>query len=342
MCWLCDATNGILNGSLANSYTNTDGDWVKHICENVPWDSEPAFARLLFFVLLLFIAIDLMHIWHLGVGRDVCGSTLKYLILKPGYFAGRNHKEKLHSASKAVKEFAKERGLPLSAAGKKLTKAKLQWGGYPHLKLKAADVATYTQFLAHLSVTKSFGNDDLSTAVWAIDQAISVFMRGGMFLNAEQMDYARAMGLVFLRCWLKLAAVALRAKEKMYKVRPKIHLLQHCFLGHRRSCRNPGVDVVFMDEDWIKSMARLSKHTHKKTMALRTIQRYLAGLKQELRRFLKNRLLEHNKMDSGLLTYGSFSFVSLVEIGPGWAPHLSFGGLPGGLLENLGGILGEI
>ena len=26
--------------------------------------------------------------------------------------------------------------------------------------------------------------------------------------------------------------------------------------------------------------------------------------------------------------------------GPGWAPHLSFGGLPGGLLRNLGGILG--
>ena len=108
-----------------------------------------------------------------------------------------------------------------------------------------------------------------------------------MFLNAEQMDYARAMGLVFLRCWLRLAALALRAGQKLYKVRPKIHLLQHSFLGHRRSCRNPGVDVVFMDEDWIKSMAKLSKHTHKKTMALRTIQRYLAGLKQELRRFLQ-------------------------------------------------------
>ena len=40
--------------------------------------------------------------------------------------------------------------------------------------------------------------------------------------------------------------------------------------------------------------------------------------------------------------YGSFSFVSLTGIGSGWAPDLSFGGLPGGLLGNLGGILGEM
>lgn len=32
--------------------------------------------------------------------------------------------------------------------------------------------------------------------------------------------------------------------------------------------------------------------------------------------------------------------VSHLFNGPRWAPHLSFGGLPGGLLGNLGGILG--
>jgi hypothetical protein len=100
VCFLCDATNGAFQGSLLNSFTNPDGPWTfAPLMQSVPWNTEPAFAKLLFFCLLLSIGIDLMHCWHLGVGRDVCGSAIKYLIQKRGYFPGRNIKQRLRTVA---------------------------------------------------------------------------------------------------------------------------------------------------------------------------------------------------------------------------------------------------
>ena len=185
-------------------------------------------------------------------------------------------------ASLSLQAFAKDRQLPISHRMKWITQDKLDWGEVPHFKVKAADIGTCVQWLAFLSTTTDFEDDDLSTAIWCVNEAMKIFMKSGFFLTPEQAEYAQSMGLVFIRTWLQLAARAISKGQKMFKVRPKLHLLHHVFLCHRRSRRNPGVDICFMDEDFIKHITRISAHTHKSTMALRTIQRYLAGLRQRM------------------------------------------------------------
>jgi hypothetical protein len=89
-----------------------------------------------------------------------------------------------------------------------MTKEKLDWYENPHFKVKASDIGTCVQWLAWLSTESDFENEDLSTAIWCANESMCTYMKSGFFLTAEQAEYAKSMGLVFIRTWLQLAATA--------------------------------------------------------------------------------------------------------------------------------------
>lgn len=70
VCWCCRATKGS-NGDLQHCYVNVhpNAAWRATIGMDPPWQHEPAYSRLIGFHPMM-IALDLLHIWHLGVGRD--------------------------------------------------------------------------------------------------------------------------------------------------------------------------------------------------------------------------------------------------------------------------------
>ena len=74
------------------------------------------------------------------------------------------------------------------------------------------------------------------------------------------------------------------SNPKIWRMRPKFHLLSHLFEeGARASQRNPNENAIWMDEDWVRRVARIIRRTHKDTSCLTVIQRYLLFLCQNLK-----------------------------------------------------------
>ena len=81
------------------------------------------------------IGVDLLHVFYLGIGRDMLGSALKILCSKAvDYFEGNNIEARLKNASGRLRSWAKLKGYNLCL--KKLDKAKLTWSADKCLDLK--------------------------------------------------------------------------------------------------------------------------------------------------------------------------------------------------------------
>ena len=59
------------------------------------------------------MGVDLLHILNLGVLRDLCGSALKLLSAKRGYFPGRNVGKRLHALTIELKAYVRAERLQL-------------------------------------------------------------------------------------------------------------------------------------------------------------------------------------------------------------------------------------
>ena len=68
---------------------------------------------------------DLLHIWNLGVARDVLGSSLKIVMGERTIFDAANLADQLALGTESLKLFARQHHLPLRS--RKLSKAKLCW-----------------------------------------------------------------------------------------------------------------------------------------------------------------------------------------------------------------------
>ena len=72
ICFLCDASKGAHDQQ--NNYTNLalNAPWRSTVYACTPaWKVAPAFTKLCFFNLKK-VGLDMLHVWHLGVARDMC------------------------------------------------------------------------------------------------------------------------------------------------------------------------------------------------------------------------------------------------------------------------------
>ena len=110
--------------------------------------------------------------------------------------------------------------------------------------------------------------------------AISGICGGDAFLDSQDQRQIQLCGRGFQIVYVTLV----HADPKIWRMRPKFHLLSHLFEeGARASQRNPNENAIWMDEDWVRRVARIIRRTHKDTSCLTVIQRYLLFLCQNLK-----------------------------------------------------------
>ena len=106
MCFRCLATK-----SMQRPYTDisSTASWRTTVDAEDPWpaDEPPALTELHNFRLAA-VAIDVTHTWHLGLARDVIGSLMVILLRTPIFFPGRTIQERLLSASRLAKDYARQ------------------------------------------------------------------------------------------------------------------------------------------------------------------------------------------------------------------------------------------
>lgn len=280
VCWICHATKGN-DGNLDLAYTNTECRWKGTEYQSLPWDHpDPVLTELAGFDIRMAHP-DLLHCWHLGVGRDLLGAALKVLI-KSQYFPGRTHKQRLAAATSSLKRFVKNHKLSFSK--KKLSKPMMNWTSheFPELRTKGADTFAIGMWLAHLVETNPpAGLNDLSTALWTSNNVLTILARNKtFFLSDQERHQVNVLGRLFIDTYIRLAHQAILSGERLYRTRPKFHLVQHVFLSERSL--NYQRYATWVDEDANKKLMKINRSTHRRTAAKRVLERWLVGVPTRL------------------------------------------------------------
>lgn len=87
--------------------------------------------------------------------------------------------------------------------------------------------------------------------LWAADSFLTVLHKSGRFLTPEEQEHRVVVGDLFLKVYTKLAAKAVAEKQKLWRTRPKFHMLWHLVFQERQSEHNPIMGSCWMDEDAI-------------------------------------------------------------------------------------------
>lgn len=98
-----------------------------------------------------------------------------------------------------------------------------------------------------------------------------------VLLSPEQAASLRKTGSSFVALYVRLAAQFLAAGETQFKIRPKLHYFHHMQL--EQGLLNPKVTSCWNDETFIGNVTSVAGKTHRRTMPLRTLQRYLQCLR---------------------------------------------------------------
>ena len=141
--------------------------WRGSLWSQDPWPQNvvPSLTGILGFSLRM-LGVDLLHIFHLGVGRDLVASAIRILASKRGYWRGRNQEERLKFATQQLKAFAKRHNYSLTMS--KLSKQSLNWkaDAFPELKAKGYDCFVVLRWLVSEINNEDIGNDTLATDTW--------------------------------------------------------------------------------------------------------------------------------------------------------------------------------
>ena len=131
------------------------------------------------------------------------------------------------------------------------------------------------------------GDRELATALWCADSLMQVLHDADTFLTMEEQNHRKIVGEMFMFVYVRLAAKAADQNKKMFRTRPKLHMMHHIILESRASNLNPVTGSTWMDEDAIKRYFQVKKRVHRKTAALNCLRRWLLGLPVQFRRVLK-------------------------------------------------------
>lgn len=273
-----------------------------------PWSEEPVLLKL-HDSTLSHMAIDLLHVWFLGVGRDLAASVL-LLLLRTGQFPGNNVswincffdaasccfwvdlaycaqvKERLRAASRQIVQWSRHglKKLPkhwvLNRFRLSLTSQK-----FCHLTGKGWHTDVVLRFLeTFLQRPDVICDDVVKTTVWSAVNVIDVLFASrrdhGLFMEEQDIQQVRAVGSIFCSSYLQCHQSYIGfCPYYMFNIRPKFHLYVHLLDSTLRR-KNPLVGATWLDESWISDIMTIASKTHKKKTFSSTLQRYLAGRTQ--------------------------------------------------------------
>ena len=290
VCFRCRASCGRRNPSLMYTNINEDAPWrrTEHAHGDPPWEIEPALIGLVGFTILT-LALDIMHCFHLGCGRDLVGGAVKLLCRGKEFFDGRTIAIRLQMLMMEAIEFARRHGKQLSFARLKKTNITWKRDKCPELKGSASDTSVFVAYLSEKlqSVQLPHPYEGVAACVWTANMFFSGLANARFFLDHNERDYLFVLGRAYIASYAQLASVAFSRCEYLFKLRPKFHILTHLVwdIAQRDSGRNPSMDALFIDEDFVKWSLRKYRKMSRQTASLNLLRRCLVQQQDRLRQW---------------------------------------------------------
>ena len=299
-----------LAGNAAHPFEDctNDATWVSTLHQSIPWTEPGPFERIPFDCTRPSAKYsgDPLHIFKIGLGRDLVGSVLVLLARFYGAWDWPNDKTGLWSRmSRAHSRFR----LWCQAEGevphfKLFSKDFLHMNlvtDYPYTGSKGADTMLLIRWLCveiklllrqEPPVTK---RQDLLQVALQVCEASRMFFRTlyshGLWLGRDCMVTVRDNVLVVTRGYSYMACICIEEKFPAFALKTTLHMFHHYAVSidhclQRGSFCYP--NILLTDcctcEDFIGRTARVSRSTHARTSSLRCIQRHLLKVKAVIRK----------------------------------------------------------
>ena len=254
----------------------------------------------------LMIGHDTFHVVKVGIGRDVIGGVLIFLVRK-GFFdmvgsssnlpdrldrahacfslwcQVERHSPGLRSFSKSFFNIKNMMSAPWCSSKASDTRLLLIWiAWFLRLNIQNPVVAGHQQHLEHM----------LEVVQATLD--INILHHHGLWLERPCAVRLYACMMTCLRGYSYLGKVALQQKIRSFIQKPKLHALHHIAYKIRTQLLNGAVVIASpqmlscdVNEDFIGRISRLSRRVGFRLVDLRVIQRYylkIAGLLRKQKR----------------------------------------------------------
>jgi hypothetical protein len=270
-------------------YTDLDGGWLETIRSHDQFMREARDRGLWshFYDVpgwhLDLLLEDLLHVVFLGNGEDCAGSAL-WLLEELQHFPGNTADARFECAYVRLLDWCAARNVQCTASVSEYTKTSLIKDDFPHLGGKGADCKATLGFLAdelQLAAQTHPGNMELrlaTTCLYYLVTWLAILDSEPMFMSPSALAEATQAGWNYLRTYFALAKMCVDAGVRRWKVRPKCHALAHLLLRSSYSSMNIRFWSCWSDEDYIGKICKLARGTHPRTIAQRTLDRWLANL----------------------------------------------------------------
>lgn len=231
---------------------------------------------------------DIMHNCHIGIARDVNASVLAEI-----NEAGADTDQNLRNESVKFAIFRKKHGIRVRNIrfSKKLI-TRPDDHTYPMISsfVKAAHMKIMIIYLASrlhdMNPTTEY-EKLRATMMWGLATFVHILDTSPMWLSIEQANEACYAGRAFCMSYQKLAVINEDLRICLYKIRPKNHFFDHQVDDLERNRLNPNRVNCMQSEDFIGRNARLASKTHRWTVSLRTLERYMITLRMRWKSYWK-------------------------------------------------------
>lgn len=258
---------------------------------------------------------DSMHSQLLGTGKVANGSCLVFLcessVWNPFQPSGLYEDALAYSLQLAHKDFLRwKKANKLNVSHPRFTPARVSRKHrmmYACLSSKAAASKAITMWLAVRAVEwaqREAGATEteklVATCLHSYAAALRIMDESDLLLSTEQAEnfYGQVMTHLQTYAYLNKFSRNLQGKatgKNLWMLIVKHHHLHHACRTIRVERINPRSWNLFAGEDFIGRMSRISRVCHRSTVALRTLQRYLALLHLELQNLKSWSALQHEK-----------------------------------------------
>ncbi|CAE7264564.1 unnamed protein product [Symbiodinium sp. KB8] len=281
LCHLCDCGPDTLP---FERFATRRPDWLPTMNATCPFQQPPAAARIPHPIgrLAETFHFDLFHCWHLGVGRNFCGTALVLLSdLQQG-----NIEERFDAVTSLYKEWCRQSSH--SPIISRFHKDSIQWSS-------TSDYPTATWFKGGITTNvvlffescDGMSDEPLFRIAIQAAQAINEFFRllysSDVWLAPEVSTRASQLLFRFLRRYQSGAEASFRESRTLFVLQPKLHPLQHIAvklwqLGNaNKAAINPLVYATQVSEDFVGRQSRLSRRVAPQQVIRRVLERYLVS-----------------------------------------------------------------
>lgn len=261
--------------------------WLQTMGVKLPWTRTPFLVQHLHHDPAdpsTFFQNDLWHVFHLGVGKSFCASTIQLCL---EVVPGRNLDEKWSFLTESYLGWC--RGAKRQAHVNKVSDYLMSYGdktGAVGQWSKGALTANLMLWmgvlLAQLPADGAGRLRRCLGAVKGVNTFFSFLFRSQVFLTQAESLYLAGLGFRFLKTYGELAMEMYRAgRPWLYPLYPKLHIYHHALVKlkvdaeEKSKAINPLVWSCQMDEDIVGRASRLSRRVSIRTVMKRTFERYL-------------------------------------------------------------------